>query len=286
LEGAVLMPNSFWFIFLTLLSLIAFLFAIVKTKEKYMIAHFLVMSGLAFVLEYFVLILGKGYEYHPNFIDDSFYDSLLGSLISQAVAIPIAATIIAVFRFNILSIVAISIAFMGIETFFLYIDIYEQMWWKTIYTGLLLPFYFLFGKLWLILLQNVRSKAIQFSTLYFMGLSINSVILFFLVLVFKTHQLKVGWFDNPHRDHIAANSIYIIILTAIFTLVIVKKLRWYIIALIFAIYIIVDHVMLWTGVLDIASWWNVYYFSLLNVLVLLMIYFLNDYLRYKYFTFY
>jgi hypothetical protein len=279
-------PNYFLFILLTICSALVFVFTIYKTKQKYIIAHFLVMSGLAFVLEYFVLILGNGYEYHPDFIDNSFYDSLLGSLVSQAVAIPIAATVIAAFGLRIIAIIAISLAFVGIEMYFIHLGIYEQYWWKTEYTGILLPLYFLFGKFWLIVLQNVRNKLVQFPTLYFMTLTINSIILFFLVLLLKTHQLNVNWYDNPARDHIAANSIYIIILSAVFTLLIVIRVRWYWYFIVLVSFNIIDHIMLWNGILHIADWWHIFYFSILNIVDLIMIYLLNHYITFKYFSYY
>ncbi|OZM57339.1 hypothetical protein CIB95_07710 [Lottiidibacillus patelloidae] len=279
------MPNYFFFILLIIVSSLLFVYTIYKTKEKYIIAHFLVMSGLAFVLEYFVLIIGNGYKYYPNFIENAFYDSLLGSLVSQAVAIPIAATVIAAFRLNFLHMLAITAGFIAIETYFIHIEIYEQFWWETYFTAVLLPIYFLFGKFWLLLLQNVKHTIVHYTTLYFMTLTLNSVILFFLVLLLKTHELQVGWYDNPYRDHIAANSIYIIILSAIFSILILKKVRWYVYFIVLIGYNIIDHLMVWNGMLELANWWNVFYFSLLNLTDLLMVYFLNEYLKFKYFLF-
>jgi hypothetical protein len=270
------MPNSFWFYLLIAISVFVFLFAFFKARQPYMFATFFVMSGLAFVLEYFVLIIGDGYQYYPEFIDNSFYDSLLGSLVSQALIIPVAAIVIAVFRMHILAIIIISIAFMLVESFFIYIKIYEQYWWKTIYTGMLLPFYFLFAKYWLSMLQKRKKGLVHFSTLFFYALSINSVILFFLVLVFQTHQLNIGWFSDPNRDHIAINTIYIVGLTAVFTLLVYfkKGVKW--IAFIFSLFFILDYLLLKNDMLKIADWWSLAYFTLLNVVDILMIFVINN----------
>jgi hypothetical protein len=285
MRGGNLLSNSIIFYVLSLIAMIIFIITLRSKRKPYLIAVFFMMAGLAFVLEYFVLILGDGYVYYPQFISHDFYDSLLGSLVSQAIVIPVAATVVAAYNLRLKSMILISVLFMGIETMFIYLNLYEQKWWKTIYTGLLLPFYFLFAKKWLYLLQQRNRKWVQYVSLYFMTLSFNSVILFFLVLIFKTHQLEIGWFEEAARDHIAINTIYIIVLTAIFTIIIFKEIRWYWTSIILLMFFLLDHLLIHLGILMLANWWSVFYFTLLNLLDLMIIYFINQYICFKYYSY-
>ncbi len=141
-------PNYFWFFVLSGISLFVFIIAIIKHKEKKrLVQTYFFISGLAYIVDYFTLIIFQGYDYKPNLFKSFWFDSTLGSIVSQGFAIPTAASVIAAFHYPFVIIILTTISFIGIEELFIKFDLYDHHWWRTWITFFTIAYLFLFSKI-------------------------------------------------------------------------------------------------------------------------------------------
>lgn len=265
-----MIPNYVWYLGLLLVSLIAFVIVLMKTKrKKQIIQTYFFIFGSSYFVDFVVLILFNGYEYKPHFIDSLWIDSTLGSIFSQGIAVPIASIVIAGFHLRWKAILTTTILFLGIEGLFLYLGIYEHHWWKVWYTGLLLPIGFYLAKFWYQLLIN-PSKQVKFVTIYMTLVGYSTTLKFFLVLLLTSHFYSVGWFNDQVRDHLAANALYIFIYMIFVTTVIVLKFNWRWIIGILSFEVLLDYFFIQIGILKLAAHWGIHYFVLLLIITLIL----------------
>ena len=90
--------NSYWYIGLGILSIFLLVYVYFKTKSTRFLLLFLAMIGLGFLIETVIYNFLFSYQYFPKLImHDEIYDSNLGAISSNALALPAVATFIAVF---------------------------------------------------------------------------------------------------------------------------------------------------------------------------------------------
>ncbi|MFB5196503.1 hypothetical protein ACE198_16475 [Neobacillus sp. KR4-4] len=95
------MHNSYWYYALLVLSISLFSFILFKKRNTQSLYLLLTNIGGAFLIETVIYNFLACYNYNPNFIKaNEFYDNNLGAFVSNAFALPVVATLIAVFHLN------------------------------------------------------------------------------------------------------------------------------------------------------------------------------------------
>jgi hypothetical protein len=213
---------------LSISSIILFIFTLKQKKDRKLIPFFLFLTGAVYFFEYVVLVLLNSYVYYPEVLKNNYYDSILGSIPSNALSVPAAGLFIVVFQLRFLWTVGMAAIFMGIKSLFLMLDIYEHNWWRTYFTGIGLLFYFWLAKKFHIILQATNSGSIRFLMMYTVCVPLPTTTSFFLITVFEKLTYTVGWFDNGARDSIAFQAAYNMFFLSIFlTIAVLICFRWY-----------------------------------------------------------
>lgn len=268
------MYNSFWYFALLLSSSILFCFIIVKKRNTQTLFLYLTMVGYGYIIETTIFNFLGSYDYDPNIIKhDSFYDSELGAFFSNALSLPITATLIATFRLNWLWIVFFSGYFVGVEWLFLKLHIYTHHWWRLEYTGLGLPVYYVLAKIfykWILLpARGFRHNLM----LYLITGSICASAHILPMLFFMNRFYRPGWFENVGRDSIAFSAIYYLCVSLLYCVIV--RINWktmwikYILTGLF-IYT-VNKVLIKIEILHSLVWWDqMYYVSLAICLIALV----------------
>ncbi|WP_110111704.1 hypothetical protein [Bacillus sp. CGMCC 1.16541] len=272
------MPHYIPFLFLVIISLVLFTIVLWHKRDPILIVLFLFMTGLAYVLEYIILILLNSYRYNPNLMQNDYFDNILGSVTSQAFAFPVMAVVIAAYQLRLSYIIVLSIMFMGIEELFITWGVYTQYWWKTYYTATFMIIGYLIAKTWYVWLHERFNVFIHTATLYFSMISINATVMFIAVAGYKTHWLQMNLFANSIRDHINLNTLYVCILTLIYVWIVLKRVSiiW-IVAIVFLIRLF-DFMLIKLGILSLASWNSLWSIVLLDGIILLITFVLHRFI--------
>ncbi|MFE8702875.1 hypothetical protein ACFYKX_19910 [Cytobacillus sp. FJAT-54145] len=263
-------PNYLWYIILLSISVTVFVITLKENRNwKRLLQTLFFISGLSYVVDFIVLVLLNGYTYKPNLVETHWFDSVFGSIFSQAITVPIAAMAIAGLNLGLGWIIGISMLLMGVEEVFLALNIYEHNWWKTWYTGSLLIIGFMLAKLWYKLLENPY-KLVKFMTMYMTLIVYANSMRFFMVVFFETHYYNVDWFSNSIRDSIAGNALYLLIWMIPVTLVVMFGFKWYWILLMLGVEWIIDQLLIKNGLLIITSNWSIAGFILILLITLIL----------------
>ncbi|WP_064092320.1 hypothetical protein [Rossellomorea aquimaris] len=219
------MPNWLPFIILVATSIILFVYTLTMKRQisSYIILFWLFISGLAYLFEYIVFILFNSYAYHPHLLENKYNDSVFGSISSQAFSVPIAITIIVVYKLKIKWTLLIIGLFYLIEACFMFLDIYTQYWWKSLYTSLFLIFSIFLAKIWWWLLETRSNRLLYFLTLFFALSTITLSLGWILSPLLKWYEIPLNVFSNEMRDIIAGNSLYLWFANLFYSLVITFK---------------------------------------------------------------
>ncbi|MCM3585318.1 hypothetical protein M3182_06115 [Mesobacillus maritimus] len=146
------------------LTMVFFTFYKSKNRKRSFIL-FLSYTGFAYLFEYFVVILNRGYVYRPKFMKEKNLDHILGSIWSQFFYVPTTALFISTFRFGWKVKVFFSFYFFCIERLFISMGIFKTRWWKTGYTFLLILVSFFANDLW-VKLFNQRNPVVLWITFF------------------------------------------------------------------------------------------------------------------------
>jgi hypothetical protein len=137
--------NSYWYLGLAILSILLLIYIYLKTRNTRSLLLFITMVGLGYLIEAVIYNFGHSYQYYPKLIKhDSFYDSNMGAIASNALALPAVATFIAAFRKNWIWILSFISLFAGIEWAFLKLNIYSHKlvedWFYILWTTFLFSY--------------------------------------------------------------------------------------------------------------------------------------------------
>ncbi|MGD6817464.1 hypothetical protein ACQCVE_10410 [Metabacillus sp. 113a] len=210
------MPNFFWYLLLFIFTGLMLYSAGIKDKKR-AIVLWLFNSGLSYLFELVVYVMYNCYLYKPDVFKDPFVDSTFGSIFSQGLSVPAAATVAALFKSGAASILIFSYIFSAIEVLFLHLDIYEHVWWKTSYTFFFIPVLFSISKLWYWLLKKGRIQTL-FITHYVCMITLSTTITWLLFAIRPTVLFHFGLFEEPSRDHTFANAIYFIAVSLFYSI--------------------------------------------------------------------
>jgi hypothetical protein len=212
------------------------------------------------------------YQYYPELIKhNKMYDSNLGAIASNALALPVTAVFISTFHKYWQWIVFFTGFFALIEWLFLKLQIYAHYWWKIGYTSFGLPFYYLFAKL-LYKKMSLPLKGIIHSICLYLIVSPFAGSFHILpIMFFSSRYYELGLFEDRAKDTTAFGAIFY--LCASFFYVSVVKIqfipRW-LKYLLTALSMYTATILLRiTGILHSLVWWDTGYYILLSVSALL-----------------
>ncbi|WP_264806163.1 hypothetical protein [Cytobacillus sp. NCCP-133] len=262
--------NLLWFMALVLISLWIMYITYKKTKFRHNLALYFFTMGLAFIMEYIVLILGGAYTYYPRFFSNQWYDDVFGSSISQAFFIPSVLVAIAAFRIPVKWVVLIIVAILGLEEFFLWLGIYEHNWWKSWFTSIILFVSVFVVKWWRNRIEG-RGFFFQFVTIYMTITTIFQGLTFYLTAILKTHHYTLGLFESPYQDHIAFSVFIWLIYAVLLTVIIMRFYRFVWLALLFFADFSFHTILIKMEILHVSSCWHPIYFSLMLIILLMII---------------
>jgi hypothetical protein len=265
------MKNTIYYIILCIISTIFFVYALYKKRDNKLIALYFFMAGYTYFLEYFVLILFKGYSYYPKILKNEYFDNIAGAIVSDAFVIPMISTFIAAFKLNFKKRLFIAILITIIEIIFVRIKIYELHWWKHFYTFAGAIITFTFAQRLLSILQKTINHTTRYVTLFFANLYIQASIAFILVSILNLYFYNIQWFNNPFRSHVAFATLYIIFITVIFVSLVVFHLNRFWIGVGLLLPSITDIFLLTMNILIMSSKWSLISFLFFRILILICI---------------
>lgn len=217
--------NAYCYVGLGLLSVALLGWLYIRTKSARALMLFLVMVGVGYMIEFVIYILLGCYTYLPKLIAaDRYYDSNLGAAVSNLLALPTVATLIAVFRGRWAMIGGAIVLFAGIESLFLKLDIYEHHWWKTWYTSVGLPFYFASARLAYRWLHRPQSGPRRWALQYLITGAALGTLQGLPIEFFSSRSYDVNWFSDPSRNTTAMSAVFYLCSSAVFVLM--TQLPW------------------------------------------------------------
>jgi hypothetical protein len=249
--------NMHLFVALIFLSIVLMIISFRKDIRVALPLYFFVM-GLSFILEYIVFILGEAYTYKPAVFDEKWFDAVFGASVSQALFIPAVLTAVSIFRFGFLWRLAVIAVIFLIESFFLKEGVYEQYWWKTWYTSLILFAAMFVVDSWRDSLKN-PSPFVRFVTVYMAITTIIQSVVFYTVIFFGIHIYHPGIFQSYVRDQIAFSTLLWLIYSLILAVIVICEFRKAVFAGLFAGAWLFEKLLIQAGVLTISHLWSPLY---------------------------
>jgi hypothetical protein len=134
--------NSIPFLLLAVVHILLFLIFAKRSRQRNIWILLLSNIGMAYLFEYPVLNLFKGYSYKPYILKKRVHDQILGAIFSQALYVPITATLLTLYQKNRYWKLGSTLIYYGIERYFERLKIYKAYWWKPYYTVFFMSIYF------------------------------------------------------------------------------------------------------------------------------------------------
>lgn len=182
--------NSIPFFILFIIHTFLIGIAFYKSKNKKEIIIFLgSIMGFSYLLEFFVLNLFKGYKYMPNVFKNKSLDNILGAFLSQSIFVPFTAVYLTLTKSGLTKKLLGGIYFSLIELLFLRLRVYKHNWWRTVYTLILIPIYFLISDYWYYLLAKKNEPIRRIS--FFLMIMVTETNLFLLLAFLR--KIRFGW---------------------------------------------------------------------------------------------
>ncbi|GAA0330135.1 hypothetical protein GCM10008967_20800 [Bacillus carboniphilus] len=235
------------------------------------------LAGITYLLEYVILVFFNSYVYYPEILKNQYLDSILGSISSNAIAVPMTGTYIGAFRLGWKWVLICTGIIIAIEEWFLHIDIYSHNWWKTYLTAIGLIIFFNIAKRWYSLLLNNNFAWTRYISLYFTCVLIQASLVFFIYTFWGPYHYEVEWFSHNTRDHIAFATAYIFVLSFVLTYLAYHQMKWIWRIVTILLTIPINGILLKIGILHMSKDWSLWHFFFLRVLILAILVGFNNY---------
>ncbi|MFD2655859.1 hypothetical protein [Gracilibacillus thailandensis] len=224
------MPNYVPYMILTIISILILVLIIVHKRQFGVTVLFLCFSGMVYIAELFVMIIGNSYNYFPEVLSVPYYDNVLGAIVSNLFVIPILGVVAAMYKLRFRYLVLFAVMLVVIEWLFEWLDIYQTNWWRKEYTFICTLFFFSLSKFWIRALQ-LGTKWSRFLSLWMQGWSGVGTVMF-IMSVATIRYYEFGFFENVYRDDILVSAIMGILKSLIFVIAIIlfQKFRWRLLA--------------------------------------------------------
>lgn len=224
----------------TLLILIggfALLISYQKMRTWYVLGFYFAVSGLTLFFDYLVYVWGKGYKYHPGFIDGN-YDSHLGALANGCV-LPAFAILYIALGLRWSWSVAMAVVFSAIEWLFTDWGIFKTTWWNPWITFVTLSFYFPACKLWWQRMTKTQHKWLTFFSLLTIFYGVFIPLNVFLYGILEIRSFHIEWIERLHRDGSAINTLTALVfgsMSAWFRTMEVEQMWYFLLTGLFIVY--------------------------------------------------
>jgi hypothetical protein len=194
--------------FLILFIIHAFLIGLAFYKNKNKKNTFIFLGsimGFAYLLEFFVLNVFKAYKYKPKVLKNKSLDNILGAFLSQSIFVPFTAVYLTIAEAGGVKKLFGGIYFSLVELIFLRLGVYEHNWWRTVYTFILIPIYFILSDWWYygITKKNIIIRQISF----FLMIMVTETNLFLILAILR--KIRFGWGRyHAWTEHFIITPIY------------------------------------------------------------------------------
>ncbi|QHS22962.1 hypothetical protein GWK91_08385 [Virgibacillus sp. MSP4-1] len=170
--------NAVPYLVLVIIHFLQLLFSFYKYKNKKQLLILLLSSaGLACLFEFLILNYLRAYQYKPKLLKNPYHDNVLGGILSQVVYIPFTAVFLSAIQAGWKLKLFFTSYFTFIELMFIHLKVYHHNWWKTLYTSILIPFFFKLNDMWLCSLKQ-KSPVVRLLSLLCMSIATSVSALF------------------------------------------------------------------------------------------------------------
>ncbi|MBM7602956.1 hypothetical protein JOC75_000926 [Metabacillus crassostreae] len=205
LRKKIINRNSIPFFILIIIHLGMIMYLLAKKKEKINWFVLLANIGFAYVLEYFVLNIFRGYKYKPAIFKKKAVDNIFGAILSQGIFIPITATFLTATGANWLWKLVFTTYFYLIEHLFIKLKVYKVNWWRPRYTFLLLPVAFSISDGMKTALEGNKKWAKKL--VHYLALSVISVTTLYIPASMRKIRFGIGFYHS-WREHFILAPLY------------------------------------------------------------------------------
>jgi hypothetical protein len=201
--------NTYWYIGLSLVSLIIFGIVLLTKNKVRSSLLFLIMVQIAYLIETVIYIFLESYIYYPMILKgNQYFDSNMGALTSNMVILPALATLIAAYRLGWIWQLLVIALVAGVELLFVELKIYALNWWRIQYTSMGLIFFFALARiLYSRILEPLRGWQHTLYLFLFTG-PILGTLHILPIMIFHNRYYHPGWFEDVAHDTTAFSSIY------------------------------------------------------------------------------
>ncbi|MFA9559631.1 hypothetical protein ACERII_20170 [Evansella sp. AB-rgal1] len=222
------MKNRIYYLSLNFLSLLLLIYTFKNAKvhqKRYLIPLYLSFTGINYLFEFFVLVIGRAYEYKPTIFKQTYFDNIFGSNVSQLFVIPTTALFISVFHLKYKWFLFFASLLTFIERIFIKHNVFKLNWWRTPFTSIGVQLFYTLAKVWNTNLTEKHNKIIERATIFLAVFVSYATFNFYHVAILKTCFFNLKLFSNSYRSHVTYSSIYSFICSFFFTLSVHKK-KW------------------------------------------------------------
>lgn len=264
--------NSYWYLGLSVLSIILLIYTCLKKGTVRTLLLFLIMTECAYIADTIIYTFLESYFYIPNLIKhDPYYDSNMGGLTSNFSVVPTIGTFIGICQLNRVWTLAFTALLAVIEWLFVKLKIYILYWWRIPYTSFGLFFvYFPMAKL-IYKLVSQPLKGIRHSLFLFLTIApILGTTHLLPIMFFSNRYYNPGWFQDRGHDTSAFVSIYYLC-SSMLLVVLLKcnwKYGWMKYPSLGIILFIVTIILKSIGILHSLVWWDTWYYILAPIIIL------------------
>lgn len=271
------MSNVFWYALLGVFSILMVVYTFIKKEFRIHLALYIFTMGLAFFMEYLVLVLLNAYAFYPLMLNDRWFDNTVGSSLSQALFIPSFLMVLNAFRFNLSGILLALFGVFLIEEFFIWKELYTHFWWRSSYTLIILFISIFVLKAWQKMLKD-KSPIAKFVTMYMAVTTSLQGITIFIQALFEPYRYSIGWFTLSSRDSIAFNTAYWIAYSVILAVILQYLFSYLTLSLLLMGDFLLNCFLQKLGVLYVEQFWHPALLSVVLIFIMLLMHKLKSYL--------
>lgn len=240
------------------------------------------MVGVSYLIEGVIYVFLESYQYYPHLLQyDPYYDSNMGAIASNFLALPISAVFLAVFRKNWIWIIFFIVIFAGIEWLFLKLHIYKHNWWKIEFTACGLLVYYPMAKYFHQKILNPLSGIWHYILLNLIIGGILGTLHIVPIMLFNNRYYRPGWFEMVSHDTTAFGVLYYICLSLLIVILTMvnSKRNWFNYVIVFLTVYLATFILSEIGVLHSLVWWDRLYYYLMSIFTMLIAIKFSKYLQ-------
>ena len=207
-KNKLVKKNSLPFLLLAIIHVLLFVIFAKRSRQKNIWILLLSNIGMAYLFEYPVLNLFKGYSYKPYILKKRAHDQILGAIFSQALYVPITATLLTLYDKNRYWKLGSTLIYYGIEHYFIRLKIYKAYWWKPSYTLLFMNMYFYISD-WFYKALNAKKEWALMMAQY-LSTEVIGVTLLYISAVNRRVRFGLG-LHHSWREHFILVPLYSLI---------------------------------------------------------------------------